>query len=186
MSIAALASFVCLSRQRRSVWANQRAGHSHYLLSARLQLGRRAVEDLVTSPTVASLREEIEEGRMERCTKLRGGGGRRATVDGGEDVQGSYLQLVSSAPTNVALVHFVQRMHPNTEWGGLGDHERVHRQLSVSSDSKLLDEDIREEARVILRPKKPPRPKSEVFLNKEHQRRTKRYSAFGAYRGRDR
>nr|CAD7425186.1 unnamed protein product [Timema monikensis] len=65
------------------------------------------------------------------------------------------------------------------EWGGLGDHERVHRQLSVSSDSKLLDEDIREEARVILRPKKPPRPKSEVFLNKEHQRRTKRYSAFG-------
>nr|CAD7392173.1 unnamed protein product [Timema cristinae] len=116
---------------------------------------------------------------MERRAKLRGGGGRRATVDGGEDVQGSYSQLVASAPTNVALVHFVQRMHPNTEWGGLGDHERVHRQLSVSSDSKLLDEDIREEARVILRPKKPPRPKSEVFLNKEHQRRTKRYSAFG-------
>ena len=55
----------------------------------------------------------------------------------------------------------------------------MHRQLSVSSDSKLLDEDIREEARVILRPKKPPRPKSEVFLNKEQQRRTKRYSAFG-------
>ncbi|PSN32057.1 hypothetical protein C0J52_26670 [Blattella germanica] len=64
-------------------------------------------------------------------------------------------------------------------WDGLGDHERVHRQLSVSSDSKLLDEDIREEARVILRPKKPPRPKSEVFLNKDQQRRTKRYSAFG-------
>lgn len=65
------------------------------------------------------------------------------------------------------------------DWDGLGDHDRVHRQLSVSSDSKLLDEDIREEARVILRPKKPPRPKSEVFLNKEQQRRTKRYSAFG-------
>jgi hypothetical protein len=67
------------------------------------------------------------------------------------------------------------------DWDGLGDHdhERVHRQLSVSSDSKLLDEDIRDEARVILRPKKPPRPKSEVFLNKEQQRRTKRYSAFG-------
>ncbi|XP_069697521.1 uncharacterized protein Eip63E isoform X2 [Periplaneta americana] len=64
-------------------------------------------------------------------------------------------------------------------WDGLADHDRVHRQLSVSSDSKLLDEDIREEARVILRPKKPPRPKSEVFLNKEQQRRTKRYSAFG-------
>lgn len=65
------------------------------------------------------------------------------------------------------------------DWDGLGDHDRVHRQLSVSSDSKLLDEDIRDEARVILRPKKPPRPKSEVFLNKEQQRRTKRFSAFG-------
>ncbi|XP_049863227.1 cyclin-dependent kinase 14 isoform X5 [Schistocerca gregaria] len=66
-----------------------------------------------------------------------------------------------------------------SDWDGLGDRDRVTRQLSVSSDSKLLDEDIREEARVILRPKKPPRPKSEVFLNKEGQRRTKRYSAFG-------
>ncbi|KAJ8884428.1 hypothetical protein PR048_016285 [Dryococelus australis] len=68
-----------------------------------------------------------------------------------------------------------------SDWDRHG-HERVHRQLSVSSDSKLLDEDIREEARVILRPKKPPRPKSEVFLNKEQQRRTKRYSAFGVNR----
>ncbi len=59
-------------------------------------------------------------------------------------------------------------------------HELVKRQLSVSSDSKLLDEDICEETRVILRPKKPPRPKSEVFLTKnQSQRRTKRYSAFG-------
>lgn len=59
-------------------------------------------------------------------------------------------------------------------------HSTVHRQLSVSSDSKLLDDDIREEARVIMRPKKPPRPKSEVFLNKHdiHPRR-KRFSAFG-------
>lgn len=65
-------------------------------------------------------------------------------------------------------------------WNNVSDHDRVKRQLSVSSDSKLLDEDIREEARVILRPKKPPRPKSEVLLNQgsEH-RRTKRYSAFG-------
>lgn len=62
-------------------------------------------------------------------------------------------------------------------WDG---HQQVQRQLSVSSDSKLLDEDIREETCVILRPKKPPRPKSEVFLNKDQQtRRTKRYSAFG-------
>lgn len=59
-------------------------------------------------------------------------------------------------------------------------HELVKRQLSVSSDSKLLDEDICEETRVILRPKKPPRPKSEVFLSKDqNQRRTKRFSAFG-------
>lgn len=59
-------------------------------------------------------------------------------------------------------------------------HGQVHRQLSVSSDSKLLDDDMREEARVIMRPKKPPRPKSEVFLNKHdsHPRR-KRFSAFG-------
>lgn len=56
----------------------------------------------------------------------------------------------------------------------------MHRQLSVSSDSKLLDEDIREETRVIMRPKKPPRPKSEVFLNKhEMNPRRKRFSAFG-------
>lgn len=56
----------------------------------------------------------------------------------------------------------------------------MQRQLSVSSDSKLLDDDIREETKVIMRPKKPPRPKSEVFLNKQdpHARR-KRFSAFG-------
>ena len=50
----------------------------------------------------------------------------------------------------------------------------------MSSDSKLLDEDIKEETRVIMRPKKPPRPKSEMFLNKHdpHPRR-KRFSAFG-------
>lgn len=64
------------------------------------------------------------------------------------------------------------------DWGN--HHQTVHRQLSVSSDSKLLDEDIREEARVIMRPKKPPRPKSEVFLNKhEMNPRRKRFSAFG-------
>lgn len=68
-----------------------------------------------------------------------------------------------------------------TDWHDKNhNHELVKRQLSVSSDSKLLDEDICEETRVILRPKKPPRPKSEVFLSKDQsQRRTKRYSAFG-------
>lgn len=66
------------------------------------------------------------------------------------------------------------------DWSsGLGDQERVKRQLSVSSDSKLLDEDICEETRVILRPKKPPRPKSEVFLNQPNHKRNKRHSAFG-------
>jgi cyclin-dependent kinase 14 len=63
------------------------------------------------------------------------------------------------------------------EWP-LGERNPVRRQLSVSSDSKLLDEDLREEAKVILRPKRPPRPKSEVFLNRPHGS-TKRYSAFG-------
>ncbi|XP_026480878.1 LOW QUALITY PROTEIN: cyclin-dependent kinase 14-like [Ctenocephalides felis] len=71
----------------------------------------------------------------------------------------------------------------------------VTRQLSVSSDSKLLDEDIREETeRVVMRhrkggPKRQQRPRSEATLlscgNEEgsHARRrlarSKRYSAFG-------
>ena len=55
----------------------------------------------------------------------------------------------------------------------------VTRQLSTSSDSKLLEDEINEEVRVILRPKRPPRPKSEVFLDQASKRRSKRYSAFG-------
>lgn len=93
-------------------------------------------------------------------------------------------------PYNGYSEEFLDRLEPNGnipvdkdrryEWTGVGDHERVHRQLSVSSDSKLLDEDIREEARVILRPRRPPRPKSEVFLGPDPpSRRTKRFSAFG-------
>lgn len=69
-----------------------------------------------------------------------------------------------------------------TEWSGGGNGEyRVRRQLSVSSDSKLLDESAREEARVVMRPKRPPRPKSEAFLgpHDHSSRRTKRFSAFG-------
>jgi len=54
------------------------------------------------------------------------------------------------------------------------------RQLSVSSDSRLLDEEIKKEmTSVILRPKKPPRPKSEMFLDKDETRKKKRHSAFG-------
>jgi hypothetical protein len=65
----------------------------------------------------------------------------------------------------------------------------VTRQLSVSSDSKLLDEPptptgAEEEPQVILRQKKPPRPKSEAFLSKD-QRRSKRYSAFGVRESED-
>ncbi|CAG9818523.1 unnamed protein product [Phaedon cochleariae] len=76
------------------------------------------------------------------------------------------------------------RSAQSAEWNSVSSHDRVKRQLSVSSDSKLLDDDIREETKVILRPRKPPRPKSEVLLNQGHaaehlHRRTKRYSAFG-------
>ena len=56
------------------------------------------------------------------------------------------------------------------------------RQLSVSSDSRLLEDEIKQEVKVILRPKKPPRPQSEVFLDQVDKRRTKRYSAFGVSR----
>ncbi|XP_071451926.1 cyclin-dependent kinase 14 isoform X1 [Hetaerina americana] len=55
------------------------------------------------------------------------------------------------------------QFHQHQDAGGM---ERiVQRQLSVSSDSKLLDDEVREEtARVVMRPRKPPRPKSEAFL----------------------
>ncbi|XP_039284459.1 cyclin-dependent kinase 14 isoform X3 [Nilaparvata lugens] len=99
-------------------------------------------------------------------------------------------KVQTKLPFNGYSDEFLDRLEPNGnippdkdlryDWGDT--HERVKRQLSVSSDSKLLDEDICEETRVILRPKKPPRPKSEVFLNKDqqqHRRRTKRFSAFG-------
>ena len=55
----------------------------------------------------------------------------------------------------------------------------VGRGVSTLSDSKLLEDEINEEVRVILRPRKPPRPKSEVFLDQAAKRRSKRYSAFG-------
>lgn len=70
----------------------------------------------------------------------------------------------------------------SSDWSGGGNGEyRVRRQLSVSSDSKLLDESVREDARVVMRPKRPPRPKSEAFLgpHQNSNRRTKRFSAFG-------
>ena len=66
-----------------------------------------------------------------------------------------------------------------------------NRQLSVASDTKLLEDEISSEMRAILRPKRPPRPQSEAFLDRvaagskgggnigDNRRRSKRYSAFG-------
>ena len=63
---------------------------------------------------------------------------------------------------------------------GGGGTNMGQRQLSVVSDSRLLDDEIKQEVKVILRPKRPPRPQSEVFLDKvDGTRRSKRYSAFG-------
>ena len=63
---------------------------------------------------------------------------------------------------------------------GHGGTNMGQRQLSVVSDSRLLDDEIKQEVKVILRPKRPPRPQSEVFLDKvDGTRRSKRYSAFG-------
>ena len=61
------------------------------------------------------------------------------------------------------------------------ESNKLTRQMSICSDSKLLDEEIKAEiSQVILRVKKPPRPKSEVFLDRsDEQPRKKRYSAFG-------
>ena len=57
----------------------------------------------------------------------------------------------------------------------------VARQLSVSSDSRLLDQEIKAEivSKVIKRPRRPQRPKSEMFLDRDTTSRSKRYSAFG-------
>ncbi|XP_064116114.1 cyclin-dependent kinase 14-like isoform X5 [Macrobrachium nipponense] len=93
---------------------------------------------------------------------------------------------ISGMKINGFSDEYLDRIEPNGNipekdcgWERLVDHrESLSRQLSVSSDSKLLDDDIREEQKVIMRPKKPPRPKSEVYLCKD-SRKTKRYSAFG-------
>lgn len=68
-------------------------------------------------------------------------------------------------------------------------NEMGNRQMSVASDTKLLDDEIGCEMRAILRPKRPPRPQSEAFLDRvadgsktskgDNRRRSKRYSAFG-------
>ncbi|GLG99780.1 Serine/threonine-protein kinase PFTAIRE-1 [Gryllus bimaculatus] len=147
-------------------------------------------------PVGVTMREKKGSGALSRVQKLKkrlSHSFGRLSISKEEGEEGS---RVAKLPYSVYSEEFLDRLEPNgnipadkdrrfsrSEWDGPGEHERVRRQLSVSSDSKLLDEDIREEARVILRPKKPPRPKSEVYLNKEQQqRRTKRYSAFGEIR----
>ncbi|EEB14737.1 cAMP-dependent protein kinase catalytic subunit, putative [Pediculus humanus corporis] len=129
-------------------------------------------------------------GRLGNCVIKRFGGVENGKwknenvehnqVDDSTNYRGAKL----SYGVNGYSEEILDRLTPNgniaNDKYGWDGHQQVHRQLSVSSDSKLLDEDIREETCVILRPKKPPRPKSEVFLNKEQQsKRTKRYSAFG-------
>ena len=51
----------------------------------------------------------------------------------------------------------------------------------MSSDSRLLDQEIKAEivSNVIKRPGRPQRPKSELFLDRDSNSRSKRYSAFG-------
>ncbi|XP_022913440.1 cyclin-dependent kinase 5 homolog isoform X3 [Onthophagus taurus] len=147
------------------------------------------VKDAVGLPTGVTMREK-KSGALSRMQKLRkrlshSFGRLSVSKEEQEDQQHGKL------PYNGYSDEFLDRLEPNGnipagkgdiryEWNNMGGHDRVKRQLSVSSDSKLLDDDIREETRVIMRPKKPPRPKSEVLLNQggDH-RRMKRFSAFG-------
>lgn len=126
--------------------------------------------------------------RMQKLKKRLSHSFGRLSISKEESEEHNHAKL----PYNGYSEEFLDRLEPNGniptgkgdiryEWNSVSGHERVKRQLSVSSDSKLLDDDIREETKVILRPKKPPRPKSEVLLNQQgsDHRRTKRFSAFG-------
>ncbi|XP_037085488.1 cyclin-dependent kinase 14-like [Pollicipes pollicipes] len=83
---------------------------------------------------------------------------------------------------------YLDRLEPNGNipkdnslhlgWERLADPDPVSRQLSVSSDSRLLDGAAGSEVKVVMRPKRPPRPKSEVLICQQ-SRKSKRYSAFG-------
>jgi cyclin-dependent kinase 14 len=147
------------------------------------------MKDGIGLPTGVTMREK-KSGALSRMQKLRkrlshSFGRLSVSKEDSEDHNHGKL------PYNGYSDEFLDRLEPNGNIpAGKGDiryelynvsgHERVKRQLSVSSDSKLLDDDIREETKVILRPRKPPRPKSEVLLNQgSDHRRTKRYSAFG-------
>jgi hypothetical protein len=87
---------------------------------------------------------------------------------------------VKSLEVNLFLTGFKQFGTTVHQGGGGGGTNMGQRQFSVVSDSCLLDDEIKQEVKVILRPKRPPRPQSEVFLDKvDGTRRSKRYSAFG-------
>lgn len=116
---------------------------------------------------LAISKDESAERDKTKCTNL--------SYNGYSD---EFLDSIESAEKNLS----------DYEWSNGESKATVQRQISVSSDSKLLDADIAEETRVMLRSRKPPRPKSEVFLNKyatppssqsSANRRTKRFSAFG-------
>ena len=91
------------------------------------------------------------------------------------DSWGDMLQNCTSTSSNTQD----HRHEREIEEGGGTSTSMGPRQLSVSSDSRLLEDEIKQEVKVILRPKKPPRPKSEVFLDQVDKKRSKRYSAFG-------
>ena len=97
---------------------------------------------------------------------------------------------IGSAGTNSARGNNDAAMSSNaTSTANIStNNEMGNRQMSVASDTKLLEEEIGCEMRAILRPKRPPRPQSEAFLDrvadgskgsKANNRRSKRYSAFG-------
>ncbi|XP_050301282.1 cyclin-dependent kinase 14 isoform X1 [Anthonomus grandis grandis] len=147
-------------------------------------------------PTCAGVTmREKKSGALSRMQKLRkrlSHSFGRLSVSKEEAEEHNNHHHHGKMPYNGYSDEFLDRLEPNGnipagkgdiryEWNNVSGHDRVKRQLSVSSDSKLLDDDIREETKVILRPRKPPRPKSEVLLNQQagDSRRTKRYSAFG-------
>ncbi|XP_060534809.1 cyclin-dependent kinase 14 isoform X2 [Cylas formicarius] len=158
----------------------------------------RSVKDGVPGlPTCAGVTmREKKSGALSRMQKLRkrlSHSFGRLSVSKEEAEEHNHHHHGTKLQYNGYSDEFLDRLEPNGniptskrdiryEWNNVAGHDRVKRQLSVSSDSKLLDDDIREETKVILRPRKPPRPKSEVLLNQQGQsdhRRTKRYSAFG-------
>ena len=101
-----------------------------------------------------------------------------------EGCKGGSGASVSAFPSGGTVIsNGVKNVKNLFSHGVSGGGGAMLRQLSVSSDSRLLDEEIKQEmvAQVIMRPKKPQRPKSEMFLDRDDEDggKSKRYSAFG-------